>query len=290
MNKARKAIADALPTKDVVLEVLDARMPRASANPVLGDLCAHKACIKILSKSDLADPEVTKAWIRYFETSNANGKVLAVALTTTRPGEMRAKIPELCKRLVPHRAGPGKSVRAMVIGIPNVGKSTLINTLMERKVTKVGDEPAVTKSQQLVILKSGMTLSDNPGILWPRTDIDSASTLRLALGGAVPDTVMDYEHVAMFAAEFFLARYPKELCARFKFEEVPASPIEALRAIGKKRGCIKSGGVIDMHKAGDVLVHEFRNGTLGRISLEAPDDPPDVVEEAPEEPEDLDDQ
>jgi len=274
MNKARKAIADALPTKDVVLEVLDARMPRASANPVLGELCAHKACIKILSKSDLADPEVTKAWIRYLESATGNGKVAAIALTTTRPGEMRAKIPEICRRLVPHRSGPGKSVRAMVVGIPNVGKSTLINTLMERAVTKVGDEPAVTKSQQLVTLKSGMTLSDNPGILWPRSDIDSAATMRLALGGAVPDTVMDYEYVALFAAEFLLARYPQLLCTRFKLDDVPASPIDALRTIGRKRGCIRSGGVIDLHKAGDVLVHEFRNGMLGRISLEAPSDPP----------------
>ncbi|WP_394827402.1 ribosome biogenesis GTPase YlqF [Pendulispora albinea] len=275
MNKARKAIAEALPTKDVVLEVLDARMPRASANPVLGELCAHKACIKILSKSDLADPEVTKAWIRYLEqaaSAGGDGKVAAIALTTARPGEIRAKIPELCKRLVPHRTGPGKSVRAMVVGIPNVGKSTLINTLMERKVTKVGDEPAVTKSQQLVTLKSGMTLSDNPGILWPRSDIDSDATMRLALGGAVPDTVMDYEHVGLFAAEFFMARYAPLLRARFKLEELPGSPLETLRAIGRKRGCVRSGGVIDLHKAGDVLVHEFRNGTLGRISLEAPDD------------------
>jgi len=275
MNKARAAIAEALPTKDVVLEVLDARMPRASANPVLGELCAHKACIKILSKSDLADPEITKAWIRALETASANGKVVAVALTTARPDEMRAKIPELCKRLAPNRTGPGKSVRAMVVGIPNVGKSTLINTLMGRKVAKVGDEPAVTKSQQLVTLKSGMTLSDNPGILWPRSDIDSAATMRLALGGAVPDTVMDYEQVALFAAEFFLARYPQLLRVRFKLEEIPASPIDALRAIGRKRGCIRGGGIVDLHKAGDVLVHEFRNGTLGRISLEAPSDPPD---------------
>ena len=160
----------------------------------------------------------------------------------------------------------------MVVGIPNVGKSTLINTLMERKVTRVADEPAVTKQQQLITLKNGMTLSDNPGILWPR--MDHTATFRLALGGAIPDTAMDYESVALFAARFFLLRYPRLLRARFNLAELPSSAAEVLDAIARRHGCLRGGGGVDLYKAADILVHEFRAGTLGRISLEAPDDEP----------------
>lgn len=270
MNKARREMAEAIPTKDVLLEVLDARMPAASANPLFTELRRDKPCVKILSKSDLADPEVTRAWIRHFESETSRGRGAAIALTRARPAETRAQIAELCKKLAPRRVASNKAVRVMVVGIPNVGKSTLINTLMERKVTKVGDEPAVTKGQQLVTLKNGMTLSDNPGVLWP--SMDEAATVRLALGGAVPDTVMDYEAVALFAAEFLLSRYPGRLRARFELDEHVPSATGVLEAIGRRRGCLRSGGVVDLHKAADILIHEFRTGALGRISLEAPDD------------------
>jgi ribosome biogenesis GTPase A len=270
MSKARRDIAEAIPSKDVLLEVLDARMPTASANPVLTELRLDKPCVKILSKSDLADPDVTRSWIRHFEKESSRGKVIAIALTRTRPAETRARVAELCKRLAPNRAASNKSVRAMVVGIPNVGKSTLINTLMERKVTKVGDEPAVTKGQQLVVLKNGMTLSDNPGILWP--SMDGAATMRLALGGAIPDAAMDYESVGLFAAEFFLSRYAGLVRAHFKLEDASASPTDLLTAIGRKRGCLRSGGVVELHKAADILVHAFRAGALGRISLETPEE------------------
>lgn len=273
MNTARRAIADALPSKDVLLEVLDARLPASSANPVVADLRhAHndKPCIKILNKSDLADPQITKAWIRAFDTQDSGGKVIAIAVTRDRPADLRSRIADLCKRLAPHRVGANKTVRAIVVGIPNVGKSTLINTLMERKVTRVADEPAVTKRQQLVTLKNGMTLSDNPGILWPR--MDHSATLRLALSGSIPDTAMDYQSVGLFGAELFMQRYPRLLCARFKFDEVPPTAAAILDAIGRRHGCLRSGGVVDLYKAADILVHEFRAGSLGRISLEAPGD------------------
>jgi ribosome biogenesis GTPase A len=275
MNTARRAIAEAIPSKDVLLEVLDARMPAASANPVLTELRLDKPCIKILSKSDLADPEVTRAWIRHFESETSRGKVVALALTKTRAAETRTRIADLCNELAPNRVRSNRSVRAMVVGIPNVGKSTLINTLMERKVTKVGDAPAVTKGQQLVVLKNGMMLSDNPGILWP--SMDEAASMRLALGGAVPDTAMDYESVGLFAAEFFLGRYARLVCVHFKLDPAPSSAAELLTTIGRKRGCLRSGGIVDLHKAADILVHEFRSGALGRISLEAPGDALDRV-------------
>ncbi len=282
MNKARRLLVESIPSQDVIIEVLDARMPRASENPVVTELRKQKPCIKVLSKSDLADPDVTRAWLRWFEAERAErsterpgGKVLAIAISTERPGEAKTKIPALCKQLALHPSGIGKTVRAMVVGIPNVGKSTLINTLMERKVAKVGDEPAVTKGQQKVVLKNGMTLSDNPGILWPKIE-DHVGALRLALGGAIPDAAIDYEVVAMFGAQFLLERFPDRLRARYKLDATPASADELLREIGRRRGGLRSGGVVDMHKAADVLIHDFRSGVLGRISLEAPDDSPSV--------------
>jgi ribosome biogenesis GTPase A len=271
-------MAESMPRHDVIIEVLDARMPSASENPVVTELRKQKPCIKVLSKSDLADPAVTKQWLRWFETERSertaqkpDGKVLAIAVTTSRPGEIRTQIAALSKRLVAHPSGPMKTVRAMIVGVPNVGKSTIINILMERKVAKVGDEPAVTKSQQQVILKSGMTVSDNPGILWPNIE-DPSAGLRLALGGAIPDGAIDFESVGMFGAALFLERYPQLLAARYKLTEIPDSPVALLTEIGRRRGGLRSGGVVDLHKAADVLIHDFRTGALGRISLETPSD------------------
>jgi ribosome biogenesis GTPase A len=276
MAKARRAIAEAVLVHDVVIEVIDARMPASSSNPVLTELRKQKPCIKVLSKSDLADPEVTKAWIRHFETpepasaSGSRGEVVAVALRSDRPSETKSRIMELCGRLArPTRQR--KTARAMVVGIPNVGKSTLINTLVDRRVTKVGDEPAVTKGQQQIVLKNGMLLTDHPGILWPKIEEDAA-TLRLALGGALPDRAIDYESVAFFGASFLLTRYAPLLVARFKLAEVPADANALLVEIGRRRGGLRAGGVVDLHKAADVLIHDFRSGALGRISLEQPGD------------------
>ncbi|WP_437533897.1 ribosome biogenesis GTPase YlqF [Sorangium sp. So ce726] len=281
MTKARRSIAESMPSQDVVIEVLDARMPLASENPVLAELRGQKPCIKVLNKSDLADPAVTTAWLRYFEAEHAappdeaergaspGGQVLAIAISASQSSEARRRIPELCKRLAPPKNGPGKVVRAMIVGIPNVGKSTLINVLMERKVAKVGDEPAVTKSQQLVTLKTGMAISDNPGILWPKID-DEAASFRLAVGGAIPDTAIDYQSVALFAAGYFLRRYPELLVARYKLKELPETATALIEEIGRRRGCLRSGGSVDLHKASDILVHDFRAGRLGRISLEEP--------------------
>jgi ribosome biogenesis GTPase A len=278
MAKARRLIAESVAIHDVVIEVVDARMPASSANPILTELRQHKPCIKVLSKSDLADPDVTTAWLRYFETHGSAGargadgqppgEVVAVAVRTDRPAEMKAQIAELCQRLArPTRQRA--TARAMVVGIPNVGKSTLINTLAERKVAKVGDEPAVTKGKQIVVLKNGTMLSDHPGILWPKIEEDSA-TFRLAMGGALPDQAIDYERVALFGAEYLLRRYPRHLITRYKLDELPADAEALLMAIGRRRGGLRSGGMVDVHKAADVLIHDFRSAALGRISLEEP--------------------
>jgi ribosome biogenesis GTPase A len=274
MAKARRSIAESMAIHDVVIEVLDARMPASSENPVITELRGQKPCIKVLCKSDLADPAVTAAWLRHLEaaapagSAMPGGAVASIALRTDRPVDTRTRLPELCQRLArPTRQRT--TVRAMVVGIPNVGKSTLINTLMDRKVAKVGDEPAVTKARQQVVLKSGMVLSDHPGILWPKIE-DDAATLRLALGGALPDRALEYESVALFAAAFLIARYPSLVLARYKLAQMPAGADALLVEIGRRRGGLRSGGSVDLHKAADVLIHDFRSGALGRISLEEP--------------------
>jgi ribosome biogenesis GTPase A len=263
MTAARRIIAERMSSIDVVIEVLDARMPHASANPVMTELRGRKPCLKVLSKSDLADPDATRAWARALET-DATVKVLATA--TTHESAIRSRVPEMCQKLAPHRVGH-KPLRAMVVGIPNVGKSTLINTLMQRSVAKVGDEPAVTKSLQMVTLKSGMLISDHPGLLWPKIEEEDVG-LKLALGGAIPDTAIDYEQVAYFAAGLFLERYPALLLARYKLAELPGSASELLAAVGSRRGALRKGGGIDAHKAADALIHDFRCGALGRITLD----------------------
>ena len=269
MTRARREIAESMQACDVVIEVLDARMPASSENPVVTELRKHKPCLKVLTKADLADPDITAAWVRHLEAAAAGSKVRAVAIAAKDGSSTRAEIPAICARLGARQSTRPRTLRAMVVGVPNVGKSTLINALMGRKVTVVGDEPAVTKAQQKVVLKSGMVLSDTPGILWPKID-EEATAYRLAVGGAIPDTALDYERVAAFAAAVFLERYPGLVIARYKLDALPESPEALLEKIGRRRGCLRSGGGVDMHKAADVLLHEFRAGTLGRISLEAP--------------------
>ncbi len=266
MPKAKRELADLMPSQDVVIEVLDARMPAASANPVVAELRRDKPCVKVLSKSDLADPDVTQMWLRHFE---ADDRVLAIATSLANAAEARVRVPALCEQISKRTRGAKKTTRAVIVGVPNVGKSTLTNTLMGRKVAAASDVPAVTKIRQQVELPGGMVLSDNPGLLWPKIE-DNAATMRLALCAAIPDTALDYESVALFGAKYFLERYPALLMARYKLKELPPSPTALIEEIGRRRGCLRAGGVIEIYKAASILVHDFRSGALGRISLERP--------------------
>jgi ribosome biogenesis GTPase A len=265
MTKARRELAALIPSQDVVIEVLDARLPRASSNPLLTELLQNKACIKVLTRSDLADPSVTKVWLEYFRS---RPNVSAFDSTTDRPQDTRQRIRALTRGAALHR-GPTKCVRALIAGAPNVGKSTLINVLMNRNVAAVGDKPAITKRQQAVILKDGTTLTDSPGLLWPKIE-DESDAFRLALAGCIPDTAIDYLTIGMFAAQFFLAHYASLIVTRYKLTTPPESAEALLVEIGKRRAGLGPDGVVDLHKASELLIREFRSKAIGRISLEAP--------------------
>ena len=265
MTKALRELSALIPSQDVIIEVVDARLPASSSNPVLSELRGQKPCIKVLSKSDLADPVLTAAWLSYFQNQP---NVSALATSTAERQLTRQRIAELSRDAALAR-GPNKKVRALIAGVPNVGKSTLINTLMQRSVAAVSDKPAVTKEQKTVILKDGTLLTDSPGVTWPKME-DEHGALRLAFAGSIPDTAIDYLTVALFGAELLLERYAALLVTRYKLKQTPDSPTALLTEIGKRRGGLRPGGVVDLHKAAEILVHEFRAGTVGRITLEVP--------------------
>jgi ribosome biogenesis GTPase A len=265
MNKASRQIAETIQGFDVIIEVLDARLPVSSANPLLEELRRGKPCIKVLNKNDLADPVVTKAWVRHFEKQAG---VRALPLEARKRLEV-GHLPQLCRRLAPHRGQPGKPLRAMVIGIPNVGKSTLINTLAGKAMARVGDRPAITTCPQQIDLRNGIRLSDTPGLLWPVMS-DQNGAYRLAASGAIGESAMDYVQVALFAAAFMLRRYSDLLRGRYKLTVLPESPTLLLEEIGRRRGCLVSGGEVDLHRAAELFLRELRGGKLGRVSLEEP--------------------
>lgn len=281
MEKALEQMAEAVRRIDVIIEVLDARLPSSSHNHLLEGIRRTKPCVKVLNKNDLADPLVTRAWVRHFE---AEAGVKALPLSARQTGDVK-KLIKLCQRLVPHRGKPGWPLRVMVFGIPNVGKSTLINTLAGRSLTKVGDKPAVTTCAQQVDLKNGIILSDTPGVLWPVMD-DQVAAYRLAASGAIGSGAFDAAVVALFAAGYTMGRYPQVLRERYRLPELPDGPGLFLEAVGRRLGCLVSGGEVDQNRAAEAFLRELRSGKLGRISFEEPP-VPSVVDEAAEPPPEL---
>lgn len=265
MAKAKRLIAEVMPKIDVVIEVLDARLPISSANPMLEKLRGTKPCIKVLNKSDLADPAVTDIWVKHFDQIKG---VKAIPMESKKRSAA-GQITKLCRILAPHRGVPGKTLRAMVIGIPNVGKSTLINTLAGKKMARVGDKPAITTCHQQIDLRNGIHLADTPGMLWP--DIrNQNSAYRLAASGAIGEGGMNYWEVALFAADYLMSRYSEPLATRYKLSEMPETAALLIEQIGRKRGCLIAGGNVDQLRASELFLRELRAGLIGRISLEAP--------------------
>lgn len=280
MTAARKKAAETMAHIDVVIEVVDARLPEASCNPMISELrrARQRACLKILNKADLADPRVTQAWLAWY---NRQPNVLAVALSCKKAGDV-ARVPALCRRLAPHRNDGTKPLRMMIMGIPNVGKSTLMNALLKRKVAAVGDEPAVTKSQQSLDLGPDMTLTDTPGMLWPKIEFDSDGYM-LAASHAVGTNAVIEEDVAAFLGELLVRRYPAALQARYGFDPAGLDGPALVEAVARRRGCLRrtrEGTVADLEKAALILLTDYRNGALGRISLESPDSRQAMLEQA----------
>ena len=264
MRKASNEMIEALPLVNVVIEVLDARIPFSSSNPFIQELSADKPHIKLLNKTDLGDPSITKQWQDYFE-QQANTKTLLLDLKNHDPSQ---QIIDLINKLRPQKEG--RNTLVMVTGIPNVGKSSLINCLAGKHITKTGDEPAVTKGQQKINLRNGIMLLDTPGILWPKIENPQGS-YRLGTTGAIKDTAVSYEDLAFFAAEFLLEAYPLRLKERFNIEELPRSEIALLEIIGAQRGCLRAGGRVDLERVSTIFINELRAGLLGPLGFETPE-------------------
>ena len=269
MTKTKRKIGENLIKVDIVLELLDARVPHASQNPLLDELIGDKPRIALLNKSDLADPTQTGLWVSWFQQ---NGRAKALPIEATNDKSVR-KLPKLCKQVVDQarkKAGQRpleRRVKAMVVGIPNVGKSSLLNRLAGKKIARTGDQPAVTKKEQWVRIDSTFELLDTPGILWHKFE-DQRVGYYLAATGAIKDSLLDLHTVAGFAAVTLSQQNPKALAARYKLEEVPETADEIIETIGKKRGCLRSGGIIDVDKAALLFIRELRGGKLGPLTLQ----------------------
>ena len=268
MNSTKKAIVERLPDIDVVIELLDARLPGSSANPLLAELTAGKPALKVLNKQDLADPELTALWLAHYQAQPGT-RALALDASATAPARL---LIAACRGLVPLRGGMSKPVRVLICGIPNVGKSTLINTLAGQRAAKTGDEPGITKLEQKIVLASDFYLFDTPGMLWPRITVEQ-SGYHLAASGGIGRNAYDEEEVALALLASVRGRYADRLQARYKLDDFSSASDDALLGdLGRKRGGLMSGGRVNLQKAAEIAINDFRAGAWGRITLESPGD------------------
>ena len=269
MKKTRELIKDNLKLVDVVIEVVDARIPSASRNPIIAELTERKPRVVCLNKSDLSDPAANKLWIDALTAEETHPQAV---LTDCRAG---SGIKDLLKALAVEEKkkypedGPHKPLRMMIVGVPNVGKSSLINRLTGKRTAKVGDRPGVTRGKQWLTLTNGMQLMDTPGILWPKFE-DPNVGLVLAFCGSIRDEILDREGLALELIGVLARDYPEELAARYKIEELAETPLEVMEQIAKKRGFLLGGGRFDYERTANTVLDEFRSATIGRITLERP--------------------
>ncbi|MCU6707082.1 ribosome biogenesis GTPase YlqF [Paenibacillus sp. J5C_2022] len=280
MTRARRQIQDKLKLIDIVIELLDARVPLSSRNPMIDEVLQGKPRLIVLNKSDLADATATEQWKAYFQ--HEGHVCLAVDSSTgSHVGEIPHKAREILHEMIAKQQAKGmnpRAVRGLIVGIPNVGKSTLINRLAGRNIAATGDKPGVTKGQQWIKVGSEMELLDTPGILWPKFE-DQQVGYRLAMTGAIKEQVLHIDDIAFYAIRELLGRYWAELKARYGLElDRPDDPedneaiVSVMEGIGRKRGCLVSGGHVDLEKASGIILRDLRAGKLGRITLEMPYD------------------
>ncbi|OQB13381.1 MAG: Ribosome biogenesis GTPase A [Firmicutes bacterium ADurb.Bin193] len=274
MAKTRRLISENLKIVDAVAELVDARIPRSSRNPDIDGITGHKPKIIILNKSDMADPAANKRWIDHYK-SMGRAAIAVDSISGAGIGGLKTAFESILQEKNRRDTERGMKVRPpriMVVGIPNVGKSSFINRLSKRAGAKTGDTPGITRDKQWIRISGGYELLDTPGILWPRFD-DPTTGLYLAFTGAIKDEVYDVVEAGAHLCSYFAEKYPENIIERYRLGDINnMKGYEILTEIGRKRGCIISGGEVDMGRAARILLDEFRACRLGRITLEMPED------------------
>ena len=268
MHLTRQAIAERIEDIDVVIELLDARLPGSSANPLLAQLTQGKPALKVLNKQDLADPLRTETWLAHYQALPAT-QALALDASEVAPARRLIKA---CRDLAPQRMGLARPMRVLICGIPNVGKSTLINTLVGKRAAHTGDEAGITRTEQRIVLQDDFYLWDTPGVLWPRILVEQAG-YHLAASGAIGRNAYDEQEVGLELLQRLLLAYPDLLARRYQLDVQGVdeqAAWAALAAVARRRGAVAAGGRLDLHKAAEALLHDSRAGSIGRITLETP--------------------
>lgn len=283
MAKARREVTEKLKLVDIIFELVDARIPYSSRNPMIDEIIQHKPRLVLLNKADMADRERTKEWIQYFSEKN----VSALAINA-QAGEGLREIVQASHQLLKEKFDRLKAkgvknpraIRAMIVGIPNVGKSTLINRLAKKNIARTGNTPGVTKAQQWIKVGKELELLDTPGILWPKFE-DQDVGMKLAVTGAIKDTLLNLQDLAVFSLRFLEKEYPVRLKERFQLDKVPDDLVELFDHIGKLRGCIMSGGLIDYDKTAELIVREVRSEKFGPVTFDIPEQVSSISEREP---------
>ncbi|MFC8559221.1 ribosome biogenesis GTPase YlqF [Peribacillus frigoritolerans] len=273
MAKARREVTEKLKLIDIIFELVDARIPASSRNPMIDEIIQHKPRVILLNKADMADSAKTNMWLEHYKSQ---GKT-AIAINS-QAGNGLNQITAASKNLLKEkyermesRGIKPRAIRAMIVGIPNVGKSTLINRLAKKNIAKTGNTPGVTKAQQWIKVGKELELLDTPGILWPKFE-DQEVGLKLALTGAIKDTILNLHEVSLYGLRFLEKEYPERLKSRYNLDVIPQETLELFDAVGKFRGCLASGGFIDYDKTAELVVREIRSEKMGPLTFEVPSD------------------
>jgi ribosome biogenesis GTPase A len=271
MAKAKREVTEKLKLIDIVYELVDARIPFASRNPMIDEIVKNKPRIVLLNKADKAEPHVTAKWIEYFQSHN----IPALSINSVNGSGLNKIVPaskELLKEKMEKMAAKGvrqRAIRALIIGIPNVGKSTLINKLAKKSIAKTGDRPGVTTSQQWIKVGKELELLDTPGILWPKFE-DEQVGLKLAATGAIKDAIINLQDVAVFVLRYLEEKNPERLMERYQLDELPEDIVQLFDEIGKTRGCLMAGGMINYDKTTEIIIRDLRTDKFGPLSFEEP--------------------